>query len=94
MGFYSFIVVSPDVIQLPEYVICLDHGRNVFNATVNDLDRFKARMSELNVEILQVNRLDEYEPPPSYDEICQQAPFADELPAAHTVRVALPEWSK
>jgi hypothetical protein len=62
MGFYSFIVVAPGEVSLPEYLIYLDHGRNVFNATVDDIDEFRRRLSDQGVKILQENRLDQYDP--------------------------------
>lgn len=61
MGFYSFIVMAPDEIPIPEHVIYLDAGRNVFNVMLEDIDAFKQRLTDAGVEILQVNRLDEYE---------------------------------
>jgi hypothetical protein len=61
MGFYSFIVRSPGEVPLPDYMIYLDHGQNVFNALVEDLDGFKKLLASEGVSVLQVNRLDEYE---------------------------------
>jgi hypothetical protein len=76
MGFYSFIVVSPEEVPLPEYMVYLDHGRNVFNAVVNDIEQFHRRMDEYGVKVLQVNRLDKYEP----IEPIERDPFDDEAP--------------
>jgi hypothetical protein len=61
MAFYSFIVLSPDVIALKEHRVLLDSGRNVFNSVVEDLDAFKKSLTYHGVKILQVNRLDEFE---------------------------------
>lgn len=81
MGFYSFIVNSPDEVPLPEYLIYLDPGRNVFNTTVNDLDAFTKRLAEAGVEILQCNRLDEFEQAEPLDIDLEQDPF-DEDPSS------------
>ncbi len=61
MGFYSLIVMAPREVPLPEYLVYLDRGRNVFNTTVADLEAFKKTLGDHGVQILQVNRLDEYE---------------------------------
>lgn len=78
MGFYSFIVVAPGEVPLPDYLVYLDTGRNVFNATVNDLDAFKQCLSDEGVQILQVNRLDEFEPVDPTD--LERDPFDDDPP--------------
>ncbi len=74
MGFYSFIVVAPEELPFPEYMVILDRGRNVFNSVVNDLDQFKASMEGHGVKILQVNRLDKFEP----NEPIERDPFVDD----------------
>jgi hypothetical protein len=67
MAFYSFIVISPEEVFLPElgkapYRVHLDPGRSVFNARVEDIDEFTAMLEERGVRILQRNSLDEFEP--------------------------------
>jgi hypothetical protein len=61
MGFYSFIVLAPDEVPLPAQMLCLDRGRNVFNATIDDIEAFRKLLRDQGVEILKENRLDEYE---------------------------------
>ena len=79
MGFYSFIVIAPDEVALPpEYMVYLDRGRNVFNATMSDVEEFKRLLDAQGVKILQVNRLDEYEPVPPIE----RDPFDDDPPPA------------
>jgi len=77
MGFYSFVVIAPEEVILPEYFVHLDEGRNVFNASVSDIENLKKRLSEKGVRILQANQLDAHEPlstePEPYPD-----PFADE----------------
>ena len=62
MIFCSCIVESPDVLAVPGYAILLDRGRNVFNASVPDIEAFKDKLASLKVKVLQVNRLDDFEP--------------------------------
>ncbi len=72
---YSFIVVAPEEVALPpEYMVYLDRGRNVFNATMNDVEEFKKLLDAQGVKIVQCNRLDEYEPV----EPIERDPFDDE----------------
>jgi hypothetical protein len=80
MGFYSFIVISPEELPLPEYLLHLDTGRNVFNAAINDIDTFKKRLSDSKVRIIQMNRLDDHKPIPTEPEPYPDL-FADALPA-------------
>jgi hypothetical protein len=62
MPFCSFKVRSPGVLGIPGYLIGLDTGINVFNAEVPDLEAFRQELSDLGVQVLEVNRLDEHEP--------------------------------
>ena len=69
MHFYSFKVVCEDDVVLPEHYLVLGEGFNVFNATVGDLEKFRAKLREVGVEILEANRLDDLEevPPVTHD---------------------------
>jgi hypothetical protein len=80
MGFYSFVVISPEELPLPEYLVHLDTGRNVFNAAVNDIDTFRKRLADAKVRIVQENRLDDHKPIPTEPEPYPDL-FADVLPA-------------
>lgn len=61
-GFYSFIVLADDELPLPEYLIYLEPGRNVFNALLKtDLDTFTNFLMEHGVKVVQANRLDVHE---------------------------------
>jgi hypothetical protein len=80
MGFYSFIVISPDEMPLPEHRLYLDRGRNVFNALIEDIDAFKTKLSSGGVNIIQVNRLDVFEKVPrqlSELPVIESDPFDD-----------------
>lgn len=61
MYFCSFIVESPDVMAIPGYAIVLDRGRNVFNASVPDVETFKDGLTTLGCKVITVNRLDEFD---------------------------------
>ena len=60
--FYSFTVVSPDVLDFPEHLLILDRGRNVFNLSVLDLEAFQAELQAKKVRIEKVNDLEERDP--------------------------------
>lgn len=60
-GFFSFKAIARDVVVLPKYYLTLDEGFQVFNAHVDDLDKFLALLRAEGVDILQTNRLDEHE---------------------------------
>lgn len=62
MAFYSFIVIAPEEVPLQEYGVYLDYGRNVFNAGIDDITKFRALLAEKGVRIIQANALDEFEP--------------------------------
>lgn len=66
MGFYSYQVQADEVVMLPEHLLALDKGYNVFNVrVVGDPDQFDKRLAELNVKVLKRACLDELEPIPS-----------------------------
>jgi len=62
MPLCSFIVEAPDVLQVPGYMIVLDRGRNVFNASVPDVETFQERLTTLGCKVIKVNRLDDFDP--------------------------------
>ena len=65
MGFYSFVVLAPVEVPLPDYLLYLEPGRNVFNVLLKtDLETFTNFLVEQGVQIIQTNRLDAHEPVP------------------------------
>jgi hypothetical protein len=79
MGFYSFVVIAPEEVVLPpHYFVNVGRGRNVFNATMNDVEEFKRILTAAGAQVLQVNRLDEYQLP----DAVELDPFADEPTAS------------
>jgi len=80
MARYSFVVISPEEVLLQEYFVHLDTGRNVFNATVNDIEHFRGRLADHKVRVIQENRLDDHRPivtePEPYPDL-----FADDVDA-------------
>jgi hypothetical protein len=62
MIFCSFIVEAPDVLSIPGYAIVLDRGRNVFSAYVPDVDVFREVLTGIGCNLVQVNRLDDFDP--------------------------------
>ena len=62
-AYYSFIVaVHDEMVHLPEYLLVLGGGTNVFTLLVEDITEFRSRLSDLGVEVIQANRLDETDP--------------------------------
>jgi len=57
--FYSFVVQCKEEIVIPEYLVTLDQGVNVFNVVVKDLDGFLRQLQEAGVMVQQVHRLEE-----------------------------------
>jgi hypothetical protein len=65
-NFYSFIVIAPGEVPLPDFGVYLDQGRNVFNAAVDDVKQFLALLESKDVLVLSTHCLDEFdelEPP-------------------------------
>lgn len=60
--FCSFIVEAPAVMRVPGYCIVLDRGRNVFNASVPDVQTFQDNLEALGCKVVKVNRLDDFDP--------------------------------
>lgn len=82
MGFYSFIVMAPGEVVIPEQLIYLEAGQNVFNAAIDDIGAFLKRLADDDVEIIQMNQLDNYEMADEPLDIdLEQDPFDDEPPA-------------
>ena len=61
MHYYSMVVVSPDVLGVPEKLLTLDRGRNVFCIMLEDYDSFSKSLIGLGVQIVQATRLDDHE---------------------------------
>jgi hypothetical protein len=62
MPFYSFRVQASHEVELPDQAQVLGPGTNAFNALVDDLDAFKKLLTENDVIIVNVSRLDDHEP--------------------------------
>ena len=62
--YYSFVVRSERDIPLPEYLIIIGSGLDMFNAVVEDLPAFRDRLAKEGVRVLEVHQLDGLEPVP------------------------------
>lgn len=60
--FYSFVVRSRELVDLPEYKVTIGEGVDTFNVVLSDLESFIARLRSLGVTVLETHRLDESEP--------------------------------
>ncbi len=67
MAYYSFIVVAKHPVGIPQPLVLLDTGINVFNAEISDLEEFKALLENEDVLIKETNRLDAHEAGSSAD---------------------------
>jgi hypothetical protein len=65
MAYYSFKVLSQQEVVLPTYFLALGEGIDVFNASVNDLEKFSQELFQNGVKILEVHQLDDLEQVPS-----------------------------
>lgn len=61
MGYYSFIAVARQPVAIPDPMVMLDTGRNVFTAQTDDLEAFLKQLVEEGVVVQQVHRLDTFE---------------------------------
>ena len=63
MGHYSFVVIneSGDIVSIPQNFLLLDEGQNVFNAQVDDLDKFVADLKVKGVRVVRTYGLNEFE---------------------------------
>lgn len=62
MGFYSIVAVAKQPVAVPEPLILLDRGRNVFTVHTEDLEGLREKLKTEGVEIVQANRLDDHQP--------------------------------
>lgn len=58
MGYYSFVAVARQAVAIPDPLILLDKGRNVFTAQTDDLDGLLETLKRENVEVVKVAQLD------------------------------------
>lgn len=65
MPFYSFKVHSPVELVLPEYLVTIGEGLNVFNVTLDDLEAFQHILFQEGVCVLGVHQLDDLEQVPA-----------------------------
>jgi hypothetical protein len=62
MPYYSFKIHANEEVVLPKYWVTLGEGNNVINAQIDDLDGFKEALYAAHASLLEVNRLDEFDP--------------------------------
>jgi hypothetical protein len=62
VGFYSIIAVAKQPVAVPDPLILLDRGRNVFTVHTEDLEELREKLKAEGVEIVQANRLDDHQP--------------------------------
>jgi hypothetical protein len=65
MGFYSFVALARHPVALPDPLVMLGEGINVFTAVVEDLPDFLSTLAGEDVEVKQVNALDGLDPVPA-----------------------------
>lgn len=61
MAYYSFVVIAKHPVGIPQPLVLLDTGLNVFNAEVSNLEEFKSLLENEDVFIKETNRLDAHE---------------------------------
>lgn len=61
MAFYSFTAIAQQPVGIPDPMILLDKGLNVFTAHTDDLDGLLKQLEDEGVTVTQVNRLDQHE---------------------------------
>jgi len=64
MGYYSFVALARHPVALPDPLVMLGEGVNVFTALVDDLPDFLSTLAGEDVEVKQVNALDGLDPVP------------------------------
>lgn len=62
MGYYSIVAVARTPVAIPEPMLMLDTGRNVFPVQIEDLEAFLKLLSDEGVQVQEVHRLDQFEP--------------------------------
>lgn len=62
MGYYSFTALAKHPVGIPDPMIMLDTGFNVFTAFTNDLEGLLGVLKDEGVEVQQINCLDKHEP--------------------------------
>ncbi len=55
--FYSFVVIAQEEVPLPEHLLILEPGMNVFNAQIEDLDLFLVMLKEARVDVKEANQI-------------------------------------
>lgn len=65
MGYYSIVAVARQPVAIPDPMVMLDKGVNVFTAQTDDLDAFLKTLKNEGVTVQKVNQLDGLEPVPS-----------------------------
>jgi hypothetical protein len=60
--YYSFVVRSERDVPLPEHLLIIGSGLDIFNARVDDLDAFRVKLEAEGVKILEVHQLDGLDP--------------------------------
>lgn len=58
MGYYSIIAIAKQPVAIPDPMVMLDRGMNVFTAQTDDLDGFLATLKNEGVTVQKVNQLD------------------------------------
>jgi hypothetical protein len=61
MPFFSFKVWSNSEVDLPEHLVTIGEGQDVFCARVEDLDSFTEQLRRYGIRVIQVTQLDDLE---------------------------------
>lgn len=61
MGYYSFKVRSRTEVDLPEHMVTIGEGVDVFSARIDDVEAFQESLSLEGVQVLERHRLDDHE---------------------------------
>ena len=67
MAYYSFVVTAKYPVGIPQPLVLLDTGHNVFNAEISDIEEFKSLLENEDVVIKEMHRLDAHEAGSSTD---------------------------
>lgn len=65
MAFYSLVAFAKHPVSIPDPLIMLGEGPNVFTAATDDIEALLLLLREEGADVQQVNRLDGLDPVPS-----------------------------
>jgi len=69
MGYYSFKVLSVAEVDLPEHMVTIGQGVDVFSARIDDVESFRQDLALEGVRVLEMHILDDLEPVAAIPEV-------------------------